>query len=103
MGEQGARGHAGVWGGGGGGKRVLTILTKQLILSVRWLDGCDLTEGGTDCTQVTESDRVNGRQLIWTGSRTGHWGWIAERILSREGSGEADRRIPGAHEAIRRP
>ena len=42
---------------------------------------------------------MNGRQLIWPDSRTSESRWISERFLSREGSGEADRRIPGAHEA----
>ena len=58
-----------------------------------------MTEGGTDCTQVTESGCVNGRQLIWSDSQTNESRWISERFLSREGSGEADRPVPGAHEA----
>jgi hypothetical protein len=50
-------------------------------------------------SKVTERGRVNGRQMIWPDSGTREWRWISERFLSREGSGEADRRIPGAHEA----
>ena len=59
----------------------------------------DLTDSvvsrGGDCTQLTESGRVNG---MWPSSGTSDR-MDSERFLSREGSGDADGRIPGAHEA----
>jgi hypothetical protein len=43
---------------------------------------------------------VNGRQVDMANYPDERSQWVSERFLSREGSGQAERRIPGAHEAL---
>ncbi len=55
---------------------------------------------GPHRTQVTESGSCERAAVDMANFPEERSQWISERFLSREGSGEADRRIPGAHEAF---
>lgn len=56
-------------------------------------------QGGTQLTECGACERAAGREGQTPGRAISQCNGQTERFLSREGSGQAARRIPGAHEA----